>query len=813
MTTGTSSAADASRDDLATAYLSQLPFAPYPFQEEALLAWFTTEQGIMVCAPTGMGKTLIAEAAMYEALVTGKRAYYTTPLIALTEQKFRELQERVVAWGYSPDDVGLVTGNRRVNPDARLLVVVAEILLNRLLEPQNFDLNHIHAVVMDEFHSFNDLERGVVWELSLGLLPRHVKTLLLSATVGNAYEFSAWLRRSHERDLQLVQSTERKVPLSYYWIPDLTLHELLVQLAEGSEAARRTPALVFCFNRDECWDVAEQIKGKELIDHGRQALLDFELKKHDWSQGAGPKLRQVLIRGVGIHHAGVLPKYRRIVEDLFTRKLLAIVVCTETLAAGINLPARSVVLPTIMTGPPGKKKRIEAASAHQMFGRAGRPQFDTQGFVYALAHEDDVKLLHWRKRYDQIPDDTKDPNLRRVKKAMKKKMPRRNTFDQYWTEADFVALQTAPAANLESKGALPWRLLAHMLEVSDEVERIRKLVSRRLLSPRQLELADKHLDRMLLNLHRGGFVQLEPSPPAESALPVAANPDIPIAGDSATTTPAAPPAVTLFGQQLSANARQFLEAKTGAPAPRPNAPAASATPTAPAYRSLKATPTGRLSRLGLFRSVNPVYALFLIDQLGIANQDERIQAWESVLELPGPVARFLRVPKREELPPGPLAEERLDAQLLRLGLASAEDLLGNQPDPNDMNMSFPLMEEERKWPMTLADKLRLLFSHEFPGVDDVYVRPVWVAGELVRFNGNFNELILSKRLQKQEGIVFRHLLRLILLLGEFAQIHPREVSAESWTDEIRALQELLTRACRGVDPASTDKALEEAGLA
>ena len=278
----------------------------------------------MVCAPTGMGKTVIAEAAMFEALVTGKRAYYTTPLIALTEQKFQELQEKVVAWGYSKEDVGLVTGNRRVNPDARLLVVVAEILLNRLLEPNLFDLSSIHSVVMDEFHSFNDPERGVVWELTLGLLPRDVKTLLLSATVGNAYEFSAWLRRAHDRDLQLVQSTERKVPLSYYWIHDQMLHELLVQISAGSEEARRTPALVFCFNRDTCWEVAEEIKGKELIDHGRQSLLDYELRKHDWTEGAGPKLRQVLIRGVGVHHAGILPKYRRIVEDLFTILVLVL---------------------------------------------------------------------------------------------------------------------------------------------------------------------------------------------------------------------------------------------------------------------------------------------------------------------------------------------------------------------------------------------------------------------------------------------------------------------------------------------------------
>ena len=312
-----------SRDELALKYLEQLPFTPYPVQEQALFAWFGADEGVLVCAPTGMGKTLIAEAAAYEALSTGSTIYYTTPLIALTDQKFQEMQGLAERWGFRREDVGLVTGNRRVNPDAKVLVVVAEILLNRLLQPEGFNFQSVSAVVMDEFHSFSDLERGIVWEFTLSLLPRHVRLLLLSATVGNAVEFLSWLRIGHQRRLELVQSSDRKVPLSFQWVGDKLLTEYLQEMAQGDAETRRTPALVFCFNREECWSVAEELKGKDMLAEGQQKLLVGKIAAADWSKGAGPKLKQILMRGVGVHHAGLLPRYRRIVEELFQQKLVA----------------------------------------------------------------------------------------------------------------------------------------------------------------------------------------------------------------------------------------------------------------------------------------------------------------------------------------------------------------------------------------------------------------------------------------------------------------------------------------------------------
>lgn len=790
-----------SRDDLATLYFEQLPYPPYAVQEEALLAWFSSPQGVLVCAPTGTGKTLIAEAALFEALHNGTIAYYTTPLIALTEQKFREMQAAAVRWGFDATDVGLVTGNRRENPDARILVVVAEILLNRLLHNEAFDFQRTSAVVMDEFHSFADRERGIVWELTLGLLPPGVKLLLLSATVGNAMDFVHWLRQAHQRRVELVQGTERKVPLTFQWIGDQLLPDFLESMAQGDEASRFTPALVFCFNREECWNVAEQIKGKSVLHPGQQQALVRELERHDWSQGAGPKLKQLLMRGVGVHHAGVMPHYRRIVEELFQKKLLSLAMCTETLSAGINLPARSVVVPKLLKGPPEKQFLLDSSTAHQIFGRAGRPQFDTRGFVFALAHEDDVKMLRWKEKYDQIPEDTKDPGLLKAKKALKKKMPKRSPTEQYWTEAQFDKLRAAPPGRLMSRGPLPWRWLAYMLEIASEIEPIRRLVGKRLVDNSKLDSEQRNLNRMLLTLHRGGFVRLEPEPPEEGSSG-GASPGAAQSGASPAVSPPSPaPTVRglLAGLQLG-----------GKPATRPGEPASadSGPPPVPEYQPLLAHPTEKLARLLLFRSVNPMYGCFLIDQLGIADRAERLQAFESVLELPRSLGRAIWVPSQDELPRGPLAETRLDELLITLGLATQDELVARPPEEAEERRPLHSYDERPTFVLPLADKLRRLFDYECAGVRDVRTGAVWAAGEVLQF-GDFNKYITSKQLQKQEGILFRHLLRMILLVAEFQQLTPPELTPEDWRAELDDIERALTECCRKIDPTSTEKVLEE----
>lgn len=714
------------RSDIWSKFLDTLTHDLYPYQEEALIAWFETDDGMMVCAPTGMGKTLLAEAAVFEALHSRKRLYYTTPLIALTDQKYRELADLAEQWGFSRQDVGLITGNRRDNPDALIRVVVAEILLNHLVAPDAAlgDFARVGAVVMDEFHSFNDPERGVVWELSLTLLPRHVRVLLLSATVGNPDEFAGWLKSRHGRALQVVTTAQRRVPLEYAWVEDALLTERLPDMATRDDASNRTPALVFCFNRDECWEVAERLKGLPLIDAATRARIEELLAERaaELAEGVGPKLRQMLIRGVGVHHAGVLPKHKHIVESLFNRKLVPFVICTETLAAGINLPARSVVLSTLLKGKRGDKKLIPAATAHQIFGRAGRPQFDSRGFVFAFAHEDDVKIYKWKQRYDKIDPRSKDPGILRARKELERKRPTRRSTEQYWTAGQLKSLVDAGPAKLYSRTMIPYGVLIFLLMRTGALHDVREFLRNRFNTPERLAKFQEQLDFMIANLAGLGYL---------------------VKADDGDHV------------QLAESIR----------------------------------------RLTAFRSIDPLYGDFLAGQLARADFNEKVQALESVLEMPPAVERKLRIP--DTLPPGPLQSEVLAPLMIAMGVTVARPEHAEAED--DFSDDW---EEEPPRPPTFPEMLKLAFEARLVNPEPVLVQPKWVGGGAFESGCEFFKFVRSADLVKQEGLVLRHLLRLAILAGEFLAL--------TGDPDYERIAELATRTCAGVEPQYTERFLADA---
>ncbi len=355
----------------------------------------------------------------------------------------------------------------------------------------------------------------------------------------------------------------------------------------------------------------------------------------------------------------------------------------------------------------------------------------------------------------------------------------------------------APPGKLYSRGPLPWRLLAYMLDASPEIDIIRRLVGKRLMDSAHLEAAQRDLERMLLVLHKAGYVRLEPEPPEQGA------------GSGEQGVSGEPDASGFASRGNSVLSSEYSALIT----PRSPLPAPSSPPGPPPYRPIFAHPTEHLAKLALFRSVNPLFGVFLVNQLGIADRKERIQAFESALDFPGPVARYVRVPKQEFLPPGPLATLRLDQQLLQLGLATAEELVQRpkeEEEPWKPRRSYDAeQDEEPKWVLSVAEKLRRLFDFEYSGVFDLRTRAVWAAGELLtEFNGNFEKFVSSKDMSKQEGILFRHLLRLILLMREFRPLSPPDLDPAAWRYDLDEVVDQLTACCRAVDPASTDQALE-----
>ncbi|HEX2568034.1 MAG TPA: DEAD/DEAH box helicase [Polyangia bacterium] len=354
---------------------------PYPVQERAFEHIFRGDS-VLITVPTGTGKTLMAKAALQKALMLGQTAVYTTPLRALTEEKFRELCD-----DFGEDKVGFATGDYKVRPEAPIQVIVAEILWNRIFGDRIG--RPADVVVMDEGHYFNDPERGYVWEQSIiGLDPR-TQLVILSATVGEPERFCQWVYVTRRVEMHLVQSTERKVPL-YHEYRETYLIDVVKQLQHAGE----TPAIIFTFGREACFERARLLKScsRFTTDEERQRIEELA---HPvlLDRGLGRDFRPLLIHGIGIHHAGILPRYKQLVEQLALERLIKFVVSTETISAGINLPAKRVVFPELRKWAGGKARILSSAEYHQMAGRAGRPQFDTEGIAITLAPEEVVQEI------------------------------------------------------------------------------------------------------------------------------------------------------------------------------------------------------------------------------------------------------------------------------------------------------------------------------------------------------------------------------------------------------------------------------------
>ena len=351
---------------------------PYPVQEQAI-SKIIAGQSVLVTVPTGTGKTLMAKAALHAAMERNQRAIYTTPLRALTEEKYREL-----CADFGEGYVGFATGDYKVNREAPIQVEVAEILWNRIVAEKH--VSPADIVIMDEGHYFNDPERGYVWEQSIiGLDPR-TQLVILSATVGRPEQFTHWIELTRRVPMALVESRERKVPLVHEFREDMMI-DTVRELAHTGDV----PAIIFVFGREQCFEIARLLKScRRFTTDEEKAKVEVMCDAALLETGVAKELRSLLTHGIGIHHAGILPRYKQLVEQLALERLIKFVVSTETIAAGINLPARTVVFPSLRKFIKKEARLITAAEYHQMAGRAGRPQFDDRGLAITLAPEEVV---------------------------------------------------------------------------------------------------------------------------------------------------------------------------------------------------------------------------------------------------------------------------------------------------------------------------------------------------------------------------------------------------------------------------------------
>ena len=397
----------------------------YPAQEEALLE-IVTGANVILSTPTGSGKSLVAIGAHAAALAAGQRAFYTAPIKALVSEKFFALIDV-----FGADNVGMLTGDAAVNETAPIICCTAEILANIAL--RSGPRADVGSVVMDEFHFYADPERGWAWQVPLVELPQ-AQFLLMSATLGDVTFFSADLTRRTGRSTALVTSVERPVPLHYRYV--LTpLHETITELLETHEA----PVYVVHFTQASAVERAQALMSINVTTRDeKQAIADL-IGNFRFTAGFGKTLSRLVRHGIGVHHAGMLPRYRRLVETLAQAGLLKVICGTDTLGVGINVPIRTVLF-TALTKYDGVRTRgLKAREFHQIAGRAGRAGFDVAGTVVAQAPEHEVENARLLAR---AGDDVKK------RRRIVRKQPPEGFVN--WSATTFERLQNAQPEPLTS---------------------------------------------------------------------------------------------------------------------------------------------------------------------------------------------------------------------------------------------------------------------------------------------------------------------------------------------------------------------------
>ncbi|BCF83061.1 DEAD/DEAH box helicase [Rhodococcus qingshengii] len=410
----------------------------YPAQEEAVME-LVSGANVILATPTGSGKSMVAIGAHFYAMSLGKRTYYTAPIKALVSEKFFALCEV-----FGAENVGMMTGDAAVNSSAPIICATAEIVANLALrEGPNSDIGQ---VVMDEFHFYSEPDRGWAWQVPLIELP-HAQFLLMSATLGEVDFFSEDLTRRTGKPTTVVSGTERPVPLmfSYATTP-------VGETIEDLVTTNQSPVYIVHFTQAAALERAQALTSVNFCSKEEKEAIAEALGGFRFTTGFGKTLSRLVRHGIGVHHAGMLPKYRRLIEVLAQDGLLKVICGTDTLGVGINVPIRTVLLTGLAKYDGVRTRHLKAREFHQIAGRAGRAGYDTMGTVVVQAPEHEVENL---RAVAKAGDDPK-----KIKKIQRKKAPEGFVS---WSEATFDRLVAASPEPLVSRFSVSNSMLLNVI--------------------------------------------------------------------------------------------------------------------------------------------------------------------------------------------------------------------------------------------------------------------------------------------------------------------------------------------------------------
>ena len=424
----------------------------YPAQEEALIE-IVSGANLILSTPTGTGKSLVAIGAHFAALAQGKRSYYTAPIKALVSEKFFALVDI-----FGAENVGMVTGDSSVNPDAPIICCTAEILANVAL--RGGADSDVDQVVMDEFHFYSDPQRGWAWQVPLLTLPG-VQFILMSATLGDVSRIADDLTMRTGRETAVVTGIERPVPLSYFYATT-PVHETVEDLLNTHQA----PVYIVHFSQAAALERAQALTSAKIITREQRDEIADAIGSFRFTTVFGQTLSRLIRSGIGVHHAGMLPKYRRLVEQLAQQGLLKVICGTDTLGVGINVPIRTVLLTALTKYDGVRMRQLSAREFHQIAGRAGRAGYDTAGTVVAQAPE------HESENARLVAKAGDDP--KKLKKVVRKKAP--DGFVS-WGEPSFTRLIAAEPETLTSSMQVSHSMILNVIgRGSDAFTELRDLI-------------------------------------------------------------------------------------------------------------------------------------------------------------------------------------------------------------------------------------------------------------------------------------------------------------------------------------------------